>query len=1414
MSRDALVVGINQYPYISHLKTPAFDAEAIAHILEQYGNFRVKRLPFTGQINALQVDPKQLVTVEELKTAIAQLFNPQGDNIPDIALLYFAGHGLRETLGGISEGYLATSDASPRKNIWGVSLQWLRRLLQESPVRQQIVWLDCCHSGELLNFDEADPSNREGRDRCFIAASRDFEVAYGGGEHGVLTNALLQALDPKRHPEGRVTTKTLVASLKQALEAVPVPQRFRHDYSGNEIILTLDRKEKSTHPAFAGCPYKGLDYFKTEDHEYFYGRTALTDKLLEKVRSKNFLVVLGASGSGKSSLVRAGLLYQLQQGLKLSGSDHWQIYQPFTPGENPLQRLAEVMGKELQILDGKFLLEQVIKDSPSDRIVLVVDQFEEVFTLCQNNSKRQQFFDCLLDTLEQTGNKFCLVLVMRTDFLDKCLPYSRLATLLGDESTHAIITPMTAKQLEEAIRVPASKVGLEIENALIKQILEDLGASDASGVIEGEIEESAQKHEPESLPLLEYTLEQLWLQPRMLDLLTLTSYQELGGVRGALRKQADAIFHELTPEEQLATRRIFVSLTRLGEGTEDTRRRVAQTDLVTAQLPVALIDQVVQKFAQKRLLVITSGSATGETVAETVSPLVEVAHEALIRHWPRLLGWLDENRDMLRRQRRIDAEAKQWAENGKKPEYLLQGSRLGDAEEFLAAYPEELSNLAVEVVRESQRERDRLQAEKLRAQADKVRLQRRAISWLSGGLTAALIATGVATWQWQRAEQQRQRTFIRELSTQAQLLQSEEDSLLERSVLLAIESKRRGLKIGLLPLEADQALRQGMTLLLRPLTLSEEENKIIWELNKEQKIIPAKFQNLNSTLTSFSPDRKYIAELTDRGVRLWEIATGQQVLNIPKIHDLQIISFSTDSKYFTAVISDAIKIWELPTGKEVIQLTESNLVPFWLLVSIELSKNSQYLALGTKAGIVQVIEVFNRKEIVAISHSKTWVKFLAFNPNGKYLAVGGGNTDKFTRLIEIPSGKEVARVSRDVAGGLIFSPDSQYLAGYKVNPINEKQEILKIWEMPRNSEVGLLQPNQELYSLAISPDGKFLAVTFEEGSTQVRRADNEQEIVRIKHEPFVQTIFSPNGKYLATVPNEKDGNQTNVRIWNLSRGEQVARIPTDGSIVFSPDSKYLTILEVNKVKFWDIINDREITEIDLSTQLDGTVEKIKISSDGRYLAMIWTPTTEQRDYTLLVQELSSGKELKRIKLKEDVARLIKGFVFSSDGKYVAGFGGDSSVSVPETWDGIIQVWQVSSGEKVKHIKLERLVSDVAFSPDSKFLAARVVDGTTRVWDLTSNQEEVTRIRHKNLNAFKSNIAFSPDGKYLITMDQRYVPVDENSLKARGKEVQIWFWQPEDQIAEACRRLTRNLTLQEWQQYLPNEPYHKTCPNLP
>ncbi|MEW6497667.1 MAG: caspase family protein, partial [Cyanobacteriota bacterium] len=636
MLRDALVVGINTYRCegLQNLRSPADDAEAIAQKLQEYGEFRIWRLPeFLDPFedNARRVAHNQEVTLEQLEEALVQLFKPEGQHFPDTALFFFSGHGLRKAR-GIQEGYLATSDVNPEQGNWGLSLQWLRRLLQESPVRQQVVWIDCCYSGELFNFAAADPGDLgKGRDRCFIAASREYEVAYEEptGKHSVLTQALLEGLDPNQQIDGEVNNFTLVDFLNRGLKNAT--QRPVYANSGGKIILTGRAAQAVSLLADSVCPYKGLSYFdfNGEDPKYFYGRTALTDQLIEKVREGNFLAVLGASGSGKSSVVRAGLLHQLKQGQHLSGSDRWPIY-IFRPGEHPLQSLAwafvETSVSEVerasQLAKATDLIESgavglghlVTAAAGEGRTILAIDQFEEVFTLCRNETERQQFFECLLGTLDRVGQKLCLVIALRADFFGKCAEqeYAGLAKKLQE---HLVtVTPMTPEELEQAIIEPAKQVGLEVERELVDRILED---------VEG----------PGSLPLLQYTLTELWKQ-RTVNRLTLTEYTRLGGVKGTLKKRAEEVYQSLSEQEQLVAQRIFLELTQLGEGTEDTRRRVFQRSLVTSEGSEELVARVIQRLADAKL-VVTSELVEKSFDAQRLA-VVDVAHEALIRHWPRL----------------------------------------------------------------------------------------------------------------------------------------------------------------------------------------------------------------------------------------------------------------------------------------------------------------------------------------------------------------------------------------------------------------------------------------------------------------------------------------------------------------------------------------------------------------------------------------------------------------------------------------------------------------------------------------------------------------------------------------------------------------------------------------------------------
>lgn len=689
MSRIALIVGINAYSYLPNLKAPSEDAEAIAQRLSQNGDFRVIRLPEIIDGAKPKIDSRSAITRSELKRALVQLFKPDSRQIPDTALFYFSGHGVRDTL-GVSEGYLATSDANPQHDSFGLSLRWLRRLLEESEVKQQVVWLDCCHSGELLNFEEADPGDRgKGRDRCFIAASRDFEAAYEdlSSAHSVLTRALLNSLDPQNHPDRWVDNFLLADFVNQSLRAEiqsPVCNNSGEPINITRCWMTPDGVVNHTLSG-SGCPYKGLTFFdcNDEDPQYFFGRIALTDQLLDTVRQSNFLAIVGASGSGKSSVLRAGLLHQLKRGRRISKSDQWDI-RLLVPSEHPLQRLAlafvnedgtqlaraeQLQQAESLIAQGADGLRRLVNAATTERTVIVVDQFEECFTLCQDANERQQFFACILNALDLCPEKLCIVIAMRADFFGKCVEqeYSGLAKRI--EGNLVAVKAMSRDELANAITKPAEKVGLTVEPELVQEVLKDLAGA------------------PGSLPLMQYALRELWYQ-KSGSQFQLKDYSRLGGVMGTLRKRATTVYHSFDKLEQSATRHIFLSLTQLGEGTEDTRRRVFKRDLVTPAYSEELISNTVQTLTDANLII--TSDVTDKSGDARRFAVVDVAHEALIRHWPLLRTWLDADRELIRRQRKIEVLADEWQDQKRKIDYLLRGAQLVDAVDFLKKHAEKL----------------------------------------------------------------------------------------------------------------------------------------------------------------------------------------------------------------------------------------------------------------------------------------------------------------------------------------------------------------------------------------------------------------------------------------------------------------------------------------------------------------------------------------------------------------------------------------------------------------------------------------------------------------------------------------------------------------------------------------------------
>ena len=439
------------------------------------------------------------------------------------------------------------------------------------------------------------------------------------------------------------------------------------------------------------CPYRGLFHFRPNDAKLFFGRENEVAELVQATQTQNFIPVLGASGSGKSSIVFAGLVPKLiEQG-------NWE-FTYFRPGDEPFHALAKALiplyepdlknriekaesSRELgkKLATGSFPLKDVFADIevnfPNQKVLLIADQFEELFTLCPDEKIRHSFLDLLLAVFKSPPNNLeippVLITTMRADFLGNALSYSPLADVL--KSDIQLIGAMNRENLSKVVIEPAAMLGVGFEPGLVDRILNDV------------------KDEPGNLALLEFTLTELW-QKQTSNQLTHKAYDDIGQVKGALAKYAEKEYEKLKDNEKEQARQIFLQLVNLGEDNNDTRRRVNRK-----QIGGHNWDLVSRKggLADSRLVVTSLDNNERETL--------EVVHEALIRHWKRLQKWLEEDRHNLKLQRCYEDDAKQWDDYGQKTDYLLKNKRLKAAKEFQTEQQEKypLSELATEFITRS-----------------------------------------------------------------------------------------------------------------------------------------------------------------------------------------------------------------------------------------------------------------------------------------------------------------------------------------------------------------------------------------------------------------------------------------------------------------------------------------------------------------------------------------------------------------------------------------------------------------------------------------------------------------------------------------------------------------------------------------
>ena len=1003
-------------------------------------------------------------------------------------------------------------------------------------------------------------------------------------------------------------------------------------------LATAVRREDA--PATGLPPYKGLCYFDESDADLFFGRETLTERLAARLTEQanaeqRFLAVVGASGSGKSSLVRAGVIPTLRWQPISSG---WPLF-VMTPTAHPLENLAATLhgetpfglpsrkcADELAQQPDKLsrALQTVAETAVSTHTLLVVDQFEELFTLCRSAAEQLAFVQNLTTAACQNGGTAVILLVLRADFYAHCARFDHLRQLLARHQEY--IGPMTTDELRCAIEEPAKQGHWEFEAGLVDLLLHDVGA-DAGHI-----------PEPGALPLLSHALLATW-QRRRSRTLTLSGYTASGGVRGAIAETAESVFYDqLDRDQRQIARQIFLRLTELGGGDAqaDTRRRVTLAELSAKPEDKETVHQVLSTLGDARLVTTDQDTA-------------EVAHEALIREWPTLRGWLEEDREGLRLHRHLTEAAQEWDARNRDPDGLYRGARLAQTLEWSAQHAENVNALertfldaSQSLAEKEQREREAQQqreleaarqlavAERIRAEEQTVanrRLRQRA-TLLVVALFIGLILGVTAVVFAQRAIQTEQLASSRELAAAA-VTNLEVDA--ERSVLLALQALETADT-----LEARNALHQSLPELHLLRTFPPHEG--------------------GAPDVAFSPDGSRIASMGAFGdVTVWETNSGQPLLNLQDetLEFGSSLAFSPAGDMLATAGETSVVLWDADSGDKLFTLAGQSVgttVGYNLGVGqISFSPNGERLAVANMDGVSKVWEFSTQTELLTLPPVDLPAKSIAYNPDGSLLATGGD--EGMVTLWNANDGTELHTLT---LGGIIhsvtFSPDGETVAAAS------EDGSTKIWDVTTGQEVVNLPRLSGMYDMAFLADGR-LATAGQDGVTRVWDASSGQQMLSlaVSASTVIGVAGSPDGSQIAT--SSYDGS---VRLWDAAPGHELLTIPAHDGIVWNvayfPDNCRFASAGIDGVvKIWEANTGELMHTLSAGEGTVAGLTGLAISPDGKRLA------AGSADGFVILWDSETGE----IMMSENGhTTMVTGLAFSPDGTHLAS----------SSWDGTATVW--------------------------------------------------------------------------------------------------------------------------------------------
>ncbi|MGW2644918.1 nSTAND1 domain-containing NTPase [Streptomyces sp. NPDC001393] len=1235
-----------------------------------------------------------------------------------------------------------------------------------------------------------------------------------------------------------------------------------------------NRQPPAQAPSVTGgvCPYRGLAPYRQEDARWFFGRERSTSALITQLRAAErtggLVMLVGASGAGKSSLLNAGLVPAVRGGALRDGPGTGiprtsaapqapeeaaaDCVLHLVPGTDPLGELVRRIPDLSTVAAAARRAEQEATEDPavpgSDspgvaraareavsawahretagrcRPVVVVDQFEEAFTLCSDEADRRTFIQLLHAACTPTVGSgepapVLVVLGIRADFYEQCLGYPELADAL--QHRHMVLGPLTGTELREAVTGPAKAVGLELEPGLAELIVREVSADGPRGA-----------HDAGVLPLLSHALLATW-QRRKAGRLTLAGYRAAGGIQGAVAATAERAWSGLDPAARTAARLLLLRLVRLGEDTQATRRRGTRRQLAEESADPGKTEESLEALVRARLVTLDADT-------------VEITHEALLHAWPRLRHWIDDDRgDQLLRQR-LEEDGRAWEDSDRDSSLLYRGSRLDQARTWArSAGDTYLTRSAVEFL------------------AAAVRLRKRTV-WLSRAAVAALVvlalvAGGSAVIAWQ----QRDDAVFEQVLAEADRVQRTDPSLAAQLDLVAHHLRpddegtySRLLSIVNAPLATPLSGHTGAVYLTsfspdgRTLaTASYDRTVRLWNVAdpRRPKPLGTPLTGHTSWVSSavFSPDGHTLASAGDDGtVRLWDVTdpAHPKPLGTPLAGHrgtIYLIAFSPDGRTLASAGEDhTVRLWNVadPRRPSALGALRGHSAA---VRGLAFSPDGHTLAAGGDDDTILLWNLADPRHPkpyrTALKGHTDLVHSVAFSPDGHTLA--SGSADDTIRLWNVTDPAHPSPLGSPLAGhtgpiwSVAFSPDGSRLAAASAD---STASLWNVSDPSSPSQVGepLAGSSGEMYALGFSPDGRTLATGSGDSKVRLWSLPTSDIVGRTG-------AFRPDGRVLGTAA--RDGR---LRLWNVTRPDRPVLLSKPfmrgdaghRSLRFSPDGRVLAVLTYDHtVYLWNVGDPSHPvvagSPIALRTRFAGPAT-LAFSPDGRTLATAYDDTTIQLwDITDPAHPTALGKPLTGHR------GYVNAITFSPDGRTLASGSADSTV----------RLWNVA--DPARPTALGRLtdhsgpVNAIAFSPDGHVLASGSDDDTVRLWNVTdpASATALGAPLTGHTEAVKL-LTFSPDGHVLASGGNddtvrlwdvgdpaSATPIGQSmspnarsgtflsfsrsnvlGLSSGTDTVRLWSLDPAAAIDHICSVTRGVLSPQKWHEYLPRLSYDPPC----